>query len=130
MTRVEKTMTRVRLGEGGVSQEATRATPFILAYSAEYGEQKIPVDDEGAIARFAIRLRPGIYYLFVVLDGYEPTCHVADIGAGEVVLYNPTIGNPVVTNVINEYTVRPKKKDLQLPWRHVQLPAVSPIPPQ
>ena len=105
-----------------------RPHPFILAYSAAYGEQDIPVEEDGLTARFAINLKPGIYYLFVALDGYEPTCHVADISGGEVVVYNPKLGPDIL---IKEY-IRAVPTVVQLPLFGRPLPALelSPLPPK
>jgi hypothetical protein len=125
--RSEQETEGVLKGEFALPAGIVRPHPFILAYSATYGEQVLPVEERSLTARFDVKLKPGTYYLFVALDGYEPTCHVADILAGEVVLYNPKLGKPIT---IIEYTVKPKKVDLQTPLRHVQSPTVTPIPPQ
>jgi hypothetical protein len=126
-SRSEQEATGVLKGELPIPPGLARPHPFILAYSAVYGEQVIPVEEQSLTARFEVRLRPGIYYLFFALDGYEPTCHVADIGSGEIVLYNPKRGEPIL---INDYVTPPKKLDLQLPSRYIQLPSVSPAPPR
>jgi hypothetical protein len=125
----ERVATGVLKGEMSLPTGLARPHPFIVAYSAVYGEQVIPVKEHLLTAQFEVRLRPGIYYLFFVLDGYEPTCHVAEILAGEVASYNPKQGQPIL---IKEYTTSPNKKkiDLQTPLRQTELPTASPLPPR
>jgi len=72
-----------------------RPRAFILVYNAAYGEQTISVEEREAIGRFEVDLKPGAYYVFVALDGYEPTCRVVRITAGKVAEYNPEVGPAV-----------------------------------
>ena len=115
-------------GEMPLPSGLYRPRPFILAYSAAYGEQVIPVQEESLKARFEVKLKPGVYYLFFVLDGYEPTCHVAYIDPGEVVSYNPKQGEPIL--ILDYISATPKREYFQMPLRQIQLPTVYPLPPQ
>jgi hypothetical protein len=102
--------------------------PFLLAYNAAYGEQVIPLQEHDLTAGFEIKLKAGTYYLFVALDGYEPTCHVAEILEGQVVVYNPTLEPG---GMISDYYVPIVKTIWQLPLRRsVQGFEISPLPPK
>ena len=110
-----------------------RGQPFILAYSATYGEKVIPVEEKGSIAKYEVRLKPGVYYIFVALDGYEPTCHVAEVDPDKVVEYNPRLGAPLEIK-IKDYFSRPEGKvetwQAPIVTRPISPPQTNPRPPQ
>jgi hypothetical protein len=117
-------------GEMSLPSGLFRPHPFILAYSASFGAQTIPADEHGFTARFEVKLRPGTYYIFVALDGWEPTCYVAEIVAGEVIVYNPKLGPAIM---ITEYGPAPVRTEFwQLPPFGRLLPTLelSPLPPK
>lgn len=101
--------------------------PFLLAYSAASGELVIPLQEHDWTAGFEIVLRPGIYYLFAALEGYEPISHVVEILEGQVVVYSPQL-EP--SGLILEYTRAPSRINWQLPLRRPPGFEIFPLPPK
>jgi hypothetical protein len=120
-------------GELSLPSGLFRGHPFILAYSATDGEKIIPVKEKASIATYEVRLKPGVYYIFVALDGYEPTCHVAEIDPDRVVEYNPTLGHPLELK-IKDYFGSPEGtvQNWRVPirTRPISPPQSDPQPPQ
>jgi hypothetical protein len=126
-SRSEQVPTGILKGEIQLPAGSGRPHPFILAYNAASGEQVIPLQEHDLTAGFEIALRPGIYYLFAALEGYEPISHIVEILEGQVVVYNPQLEPG---DLITEYTRAPSKIIWQLPLRRPRGFEISPLPPK
>ena len=105
--------------------------PFILAYSTVYGEQIIPVQEHDSTAEFEVKLRANTYYLFLALDGYERTCSVAEIRAGETTFYDFQLGRQIWITEYLPGVVTKKIWPIPLLTRsRFPMPLPSPLPPK